>query len=214
MAKALYLCSVTGDNQPLVNGVRAILINSDDAGGVQAFGAITFTGVGTAGDTVTIGGVVYTLRAVPAAAGDVDIGATATETAANLVAAINAGAGSGTAYGAGTVVHPTVFASSSAGVVTVTAKDYGPAGNSIATTENGTAASFAAATLTGGTIAQVQLEAIAAANRAAGTTAFRAGYFDTVVRVDNVTGLANPVFADTAAYMFDHFDGVTFVAAA
>lgn len=214
MAKALYLCYVAGDNQPVVDGVKAILINSDDAGGVRASGAITFSGTGTANDTVTIGGVVYTLVASPAVAGDVDIGVSAAATAANLAAAINAGAGAGTAYGTGTVAHPTVFATVAGAVVTVTAKAYGPAGNSIATTEAGTGASFAAATLTGGTIAQVVTEAVAAANRAKGGSAFKAGYFDTVVRVDALSDIGNPVFADTAAYLVDIFDGVTLVAAA
>lgn len=52
----------------------------------------------TANDTVTVNGVVFTVVASPSAAGDVDLGADAETTIDNLVAAINAGAGAGTAY--------------------------------------------------------------------------------------------------------------------
>ncbi len=51
----------------------------------------------TANDTVTINNVVFTFVAAPAVAGDVDIG-TAAVSVDNLVAAINGGAGAGTAY--------------------------------------------------------------------------------------------------------------------
>lgn len=52
----------------------------------------------TANDTVTIAGVVFTFVASPAAAGDIDIGASAAASLDNLVAAINAGSGAGTTY--------------------------------------------------------------------------------------------------------------------
>lgn len=58
----------------------------------------------TADDTVTVNGVVFTFKATPAAAGEVDIGSDAPTSLDNLVAAINnsngyaAGAGSATAY--------------------------------------------------------------------------------------------------------------------
>lgn len=52
----------------------------------------------TAGDTVTINGVVFTFRAVPALAGEVDVGVDAATSQANLIAAINNGAGAGSAY--------------------------------------------------------------------------------------------------------------------
>src|SRR3972149_4855952 len=48
-------------------------------------------------DTVTISGVVFTFKATPAVAGDVDIAAAATARA-NLKAAVEGGAGAGTAY--------------------------------------------------------------------------------------------------------------------
>lgn len=52
----------------------------------------------TANDTVTINGLVYTFVASPAVEGDVDLGADVDATRANLAAAINGGAGAGTAY--------------------------------------------------------------------------------------------------------------------
>lgn len=52
----------------------------------------------TANDTVTVKGVVFTFVASPTTAGHVDIGADADASRANLAAAINGGAGAGTAY--------------------------------------------------------------------------------------------------------------------
>ena len=120
---------------------------------VEASGALTFTNVGVAAETITIGSKTYTLRAaVTTVANEVKIGATATETAANLIAAINGGAGAGSLYGSLTDSHADVVASAgAAGVVNLVAKVGGTAGNSIATTETSTVASFGAATLTGGT---------------------------------------------------------------
>lgn len=50
----------------------------------------TFGAVGTANDTITIGGVVFTLKASATVAGDVAIGGSAAATAQNLTDAINA----------------------------------------------------------------------------------------------------------------------------
>lgn len=52
----------------------------------------------TANDTVTINGLVFTFVASPSAVGDIDLGGSADATRANLAAAINQGAGAGTAY--------------------------------------------------------------------------------------------------------------------
>lgn len=52
----------------------------------------------TANDTVTIAGVTFKFVASPSAAGDIDIGSDAAGSLDNLVAAINAGSGAGTAY--------------------------------------------------------------------------------------------------------------------
>jgi hypothetical protein len=121
----------------------------------QATGTLTLVANVTDGDTVTIGGKVYTFEAaLTNVDGHVDIGATASDTLDNLIAAINLGAGSGTAYAAATTLHPSVRAAAGAGdTMVVTAKvAVGAAGNSIATTETLTNAGnvWAAATLTGG----------------------------------------------------------------
>lgn len=52
----------------------------------------------TDGDTITIGGVVFTFKTAVATAGDVLIGVSATTAAQNLKAAINGAAGAGTTY--------------------------------------------------------------------------------------------------------------------
>lgn len=52
----------------------------------------------TANDTVVVNGITFTFVASPAAAGDVDLGGSADVSRANLAAAINGGAGAGTAY--------------------------------------------------------------------------------------------------------------------
>lgn len=120
------------------------------AAAAAATGVLTFSGVGTANDTVTIGTHVYTLVASPAAADQVLIGASATETGDNLAAAINGGAGEGTLYGTGTVEHTSVNATAAVGVVTVTALQVGTDANAMVTSEAGTGASWASTTLTGG----------------------------------------------------------------
>jgi len=119
---------------------------------VAATGVLTLTGNAVAAQTVTIGSVTYTFRAsVSTTANEVLVGATASDSLDNLIAAINAGAGSGTLYGSATVAHPQVSAAAGTGdTMNVTADTAGAAGNSIATTETMTNGSFGAATLTGG----------------------------------------------------------------
>lgn len=121
---------------------------------VNASKVLTFSGVGTANDTITIGGVVYTLKAtVTTTANEVLIGASAAATAANLTAAINGAAGGGTTYGSLTAPHPSVYATVSGADVTVSAREPGLAGNSIAIAESGTGTAWAggATALSGGT---------------------------------------------------------------
>lgn len=119
---------------------------------IAGAGALTITAItGANTQTVTIDGHVYTYNtSLTNTADNVLIGASATTMAANLASAINAGAGSGTTYGAGTVAHTTVTATSALGVLTVTAKTPGSAGNSIATTETLTNGSWGAVTLAAG----------------------------------------------------------------
>ncbi len=119
---------------------------------IAATGVLTISAI-TAADTqtVTIGATTYTFNtSLTNTANNVLIGADVTAMALNLTRAINAGAGSGTLYGAGTVANASVTATSSAGVVTLTAITPGATANSVVTTETLTNSAFGAVTLTGG----------------------------------------------------------------
>lgn len=126
------------------NAAGQLVPATEGSNPAAATGVLTFSAVGTAADTITVGGVVYTLVAAADAPYEVTIGASATATAANLVAVIN-----GTDAN-DTPAHPDVSASSAAAVLTLSARQAGLLGNSVTTTEAGTGASFGAATLTGG----------------------------------------------------------------
>lgn len=155
----------------------------------QATGTLTLVANVTDGDTVTIGGKVYTFEAaLTNVDGHVDIGATASDTLDNLIAAINLGAGSGTAYAAATTLHPSVRAAAGAGdTMVVTAKvAVGAAGNSIATTETLTNAGnvWGATTLTGG-VSGVRLRESTQATLACGTGSTTT---EVVINTDNLSG--------------------------
>lgn len=123
---------------------------------VAATGTLTLTGNAVAAETVTIGGIVYTWRAAAARPYEVKIGATASDSIDNLIAAINAAAGAGNLYGDNTRAHPTVSAAAGAGdTMTVTARTAGTGGNSIATTETMTNGAFGAGTLGSGAAGEV-----------------------------------------------------------
>jgi len=106
---------------------------------VPAEKRLTASGNVADGDTVTIDTKVYTfesgaLDAASPTAVEVLLGATAGESMANLVAAINATGTSGVTYGAGNVRHTTVHAVHSPGdssIINVYARTGGTAGNSI-----------------------------------------------------------------------------------
>lgn len=124
---------------------------------VNATNILTMTTQPTAGDTVTVGtkngstAAVYTFRAGVSSAFDVLIDTTAQNTLINLFNAINAGPGAGTKYGTGTTSNFDVNAVQlPVGQIQVVANTAGTAGNSIASTKTGSAASWASATLTGG----------------------------------------------------------------
>jgi hypothetical protein len=134
-----------------------------DSAAAKATGTLTFTANPHNNDTVTIGGRTYTFKtSLGATAGEVHIGASASASLDNLIAAINNAAGGGTAYAAATTVHATVTAAAGAGdTMVVTAKANGTAGNAIGTTETFTAAGnvFGASTLSGGVNPQAYVEA-------------------------------------------------------
>lgn len=130
-----------------------ISVTLSTSAGDKAVGTLTSDGTAPAdNDTVTIDGHVYTFKtALTPAANEVLIGADAAAALDNLKAAINAGAGSGTLYGAGTVAHATVTATTNTDTTQVVeAKTAGSAGNSLATTESSSHLSWGAATLAGG----------------------------------------------------------------
>lgn len=119
--------------------------------GAQATGTLTAIGQPTANDTVTIGAKTYKFVASVSAANDVAIGANVTATLANLAAAINGGAGAGTAYGTGTTANAGATAVASGSTVALTAITAGAAGNALATTSSSAAVmAFSAGTLTNG----------------------------------------------------------------
>jgi hypothetical protein len=132
----------------LNTNTMAVGITSNAA--VAATGILTLTGNAVNLETVTIGANTYTwVTTATTVANTVEIGASASDSIDNLIAAITAGAGSGTVYGSATVVHPTVTAAVGAGdTMGITALTAGEAGNAIVTTETMTNGSFGAATLT------------------------------------------------------------------
>lgn len=116
-----------------------------------ATGTLTFTGIPTAGETLTVGGKTYTWASPVGAANTVLIGATTADCISNLVAAINAGAGAGTAYGTGTTANTDAGAQIYLDPqMTLNAVTIGTAGNAVATTSTTANATFDNATLTGG----------------------------------------------------------------
>jgi len=115
-----------------------------------------------AGNTVTIGTggaaqtytFVNSLNPTPTA-NEVLVGATEAASLANLANAINGGSGSGSTYGSTTAINTSVTAATAStpsglATLTLTALTKGLAGNSIVTSETGTANTFGATTLTNG----------------------------------------------------------------
>lgn len=116
-----------------------------------ATGTLTFTGQPANGDTVTVNAKVYTFQTVLTNVdGNVFIGADLATSISNLAAAINLGAGSGTAYAAATTLNANITAVAAATTLTATAKVSGTAGNAITTSETSANASWGGATLSGG----------------------------------------------------------------
>lgn len=137
-----------------------IASNIDVSATVLATGTLTLTANAGNTETVTINAKVYTFQTVLTDTdGNVLIGATASDSIDNLIAAINLASGGGTTYAASTTVHPTVSAAVGAGdTMVATAKSphsTGTGGNLLTTTEGLANGSWAAATLLGGTIGAV-----------------------------------------------------------
>ena len=75
-----------------------------------ALAAFAFTTNVSADDTVTIGDIVYTFKAAPSAANEVDVGSDLDDSIGNLVAAINLTGTADDEWGDGTVQNPYVSA--------------------------------------------------------------------------------------------------------
>lgn len=120
--------------------------------GVSATGTLTATANFGNTETVTTGSKVYTFQTVLTNVdGNVLIGATASDSLDNLIAAINLAAGAGTLYATATTANTFVSAVAGAGdTLDATARTAGTGGNSIATTETAANASWGGATLSGG----------------------------------------------------------------
>lgn len=101
-----------------------------------ATATLTMTANPTASETVTLGFVTYTFRAVVSLPNDVKIGASASASIDNLIAAINAGTGEGTLYGTGTVINPDASAATAAGdTMLATARAYNSVNPNVACTD-------------------------------------------------------------------------------
>jgi hypothetical protein len=125
------------------------------AGAVKATGTLTFTGQPADTETVVLGGTTYTYKTtLTATANQVKIGTTEAISIQNLRDAINAlPGGAGTTYGTGTTANVSASAKSvTATTLVAEALVSGTAGNSIASTETVTNASWGASTLAGGVV--------------------------------------------------------------
>jgi len=95
-----------GKNADFVNALFQNGYVNEQVAGAKVYVSENLTGQATLGlatqvtanDTVSVGGVTFTFVASPTNPGDVDIGVNVDGTRANLAAAINGGAGAGTAY--------------------------------------------------------------------------------------------------------------------
>lgn len=126
-----------------VEDSKNIIVSLKTSAGVKAVSTLTQTTADVSvDDTVTIGTTVYRFKSTMLAAYDVKIGVSAAVTLDNLKAAINASGTPGTEYFAGTLIHPTVTATTNAAdSQVIETKVVGVAGNSVATTS--TAANLA-----------------------------------------------------------------------
>lgn len=117
-----------------------------------ATSTLTSTGTFTDTQTVTCGGKTYTTQTtLTNVDGNVLIGADAAATHANLMAAINLSSGAGTTYAAAMTLNPLVRATSATATTTViAAKIKGTIGNSFATTETQTNASWTSTVMANG----------------------------------------------------------------
>jgi hypothetical protein len=140
--------------------------------GVQATGTITCASAAAA-DTVTINGVVFTAHATVEAADQWEVSGTDTADAASLVKAIN---------NSTSALAKLVMASNSSGVVTITSRRGGHAGNAITlASSDGTRLAVTGARLTGGAAPTVAVIAGGVATEAGGGARLASGSNDSTI---------------------------------
>lgn len=116
------------------------------AGEIAATGSIAFSGNPADGDTVTVGETTYQFKTDMAAANDIKLGSSQSDSIATLVKVINGTGASGTDYYAGTTTpNASASASASGAEVTITAKTAGA----------GSVMSVSGSTLEGGALSTV-----------------------------------------------------------
>lgn len=120
------------------------------AGEIAATGSIAFSGNPADGDTVTVGETTYKFKTDMAAANDIKLGSSQSDSIATLVKVINGTGASGT-----TTPNASASASASGAEVTITAKTAGAAGNSVALAATGSVMSVSGSTLEGGALSTV-----------------------------------------------------------
>jgi phage tail sheath gpL-like len=124
------------------NVIGSVDVQRSSSDPVAATGTLTITNASVAAnDTVTIGGIVLTAKSSGASGAQFNIGADATATGDNLVAAIAAHA----------TLGKVLTAANAAGTVTVTCNEKGLVGNLIGlASSNGTGIAVSASTLASG----------------------------------------------------------------
>lgn len=125
-------------------------------GEIAAQGSVSFSGNPADGDSVTVGETTYTFKTEMAAANDIKLGSSQSDSISTLVKVVNGTGASGTDYYAGTTTpNASASAVSSGSEVTVSAKTAGAAGNSVALAAKGSVMSVSGSTLEGGAVSSV-----------------------------------------------------------
>ena len=128
---------------------------------IRAAGVLTLTGQPLNNETVVLGSKTYTFQdTLTDVDGNVQIGAAATDSLDNLIAAINLDAGAGTLFAASMTENADASAAAGVGdTMDADAKKGGTPGNAIDSTETLTNGSWGGAVLSGGTNAKLVLGA-------------------------------------------------------
>lgn len=146
-----------------IEGTRDNLLDAINGSGDVAAGVLTAADNPVDGDTVTINQTIYTFKTAltsPTAPYEVLIGAAATNSLDNLIAAVNSGAGAGTTYGAMTPPNADVSAAAGAGDTIDFASLYsGADANAIETLTTGADLSWGDPTMLGATGSGVTYDA-------------------------------------------------------